>query len=296
MILVVGATGNLGRPLVQQLLETGQRVRAMTRDPRRASALAEAGVEVVQGDVRDRESLRVATRGVHAVVSASHAILGTGRGSSARVDDEGQRHLIAAAMEAAVAHFVYISVLGASPDHPVDFWRTKARIERHLSESGLPFTIIRPAAFMAIHAYELIGKAVVSGARVVVFGDGDRPRNFVAEQDVARLIVRVLDDPAARGETFEIGGPENLSAQQVIAIFERVSGKEARRLGIPIGVVRAISRLLPPLHEGVSRTLRVIAAGERIDERFDPAPVLARYPMTLTRLEDWARARVGKGG
>ena len=100
MILIVGATGHLGGHVARQLLAKGHRVRGMTRTPARASALRAAGAEVVQGDLRVIESVRAAMRGVQTVVSASHAMLGAGKNSSARVDDEGQRTLIDAAKDA----------------------------------------------------------------------------------------------------------------------------------------------------------------------------------------------------
>ena len=291
MILIVGATGNLGGHVARQLLQQGLAVRAMTREPMRASALEAAGAEIVRGDLRDKESLRTATRGVRAVVSASHSILGAGKSASARVDDDGQRALISSAKEAGVAHFVYLSALGASASHPVDFWQTKERIERHLERSGLPHTIIRPSAFMELHAYELIGKAVMNGTRVVLFGPGNNPRNFVAEADVARLVVLALVDDRLRGQTIEIGGPENLTTRQVVGTFERVSGKSARVSHIPLAALRVLSRVAQPLHSGASRLFRATVVGETTDQTFDAAPLLARFPIQLTSLEDWARSR-----
>jgi uncharacterized protein YbjT (DUF2867 family) len=293
MILIIGATGHLGGHVARQLLAQGHTVRAMTREPTRAHSLRAAGAEVVRGDLRDPDSLRAAMRGVLAVVSASHAMLGARRNASSRVDDEGQRALIDAAKDAGGAHFVYTSVLGASATHPVDFWRTKERIERYLIASGLAYTIIRPAAFMEVHAYELIGKAVLAGKAAVLFGPGTNPKNFVAAADVAALIGRAIGAGELRRETVEIGGPENLSSRQVVAVFERMTGTPARVVHLPLPVLRAVSRVARPIHPGVGRILQAAIIGETTDQRFDPAPLLARIPLKLTRLEDWARANVG---
>lgn len=295
MILIVGATGHLGEHVARQLLAEGRSVRAMTRQPSRALGLQAAGAEVVQGDLQDADSLRKAMHGVRAVVSSSHAMLGAGRNSSARVDDEGQRALIDAAKDARVAHFIYTSVLGASPTHPVDFWHTKERIERYLVRTGLAYTIIRSAAFMEVHAYDLIGKAVLAGGPVILFGRGTNPRNFVAAADVAALVVRAIGAAEWRGETVEIGGPDNLTSRQVVAVFERMTGRPARVVHLPMPLLRVAARVMEPLHQGVSRILRAAVVGETTDQRFDPAPLLARVPLTLTRLEDWARANDGRG-
>ncbi len=289
MILIVGGTGTLGRQLVPRLLTNGHQVRVMTRRPERATALAAAGAEVVIGDLRNPPSLRAALHGVRAVVSSTHSIAGAWRNSSARVDDVGQRALIASAVEEGVDHLVFISGQGAATSHPIDFWRTKARIEECLKSSGLGYTIVRPSAFLDFHAYELVGKAIQSGRRVVLFGPGTSPRNFVAAADVAVLVVRALEDARLRGETVEIGGPENLTMLEVVGIFEHVAGRAARVTHIPLPVVRTLIRVAAPLHSGVRRILQLALLAETTDQSFDTNAFLARYPMTLTRLESWAR-------
>jgi len=296
MILIVGATGRLGGHVARELLGKQHAVRVMTRDPVRAARLAAAGAEVVRGDLRDPESLRAATRCVRAVVSASHSMLGAGRNSSARVDDDGQRALIAASKQAGISHFVFTSVLGASPSHPVDFWRTKERIERHLQSSGLRYTIVRPSAFMEIYAWDLIGKAVATGKRVMLFGPGTNPRNYVAAADVGRVVVLALEDLRLRERTIDIGGPENLSAHQVVETFERVTGKKARVGHVPLPVLRVMSGILKPAHPGVARILRSSIVGETTDQKFDPGALLAEFPVELTPLENWARTRVDSAG
>jgi uncharacterized protein YbjT (DUF2867 family) len=290
MILIVGATGDLGGHVARRLLASGQRVRAMTRVPSRAGALEALGAEVVTGDVRDTGSLQAAAQGVRAVVSASHAMLGTGNASVQRVDLDGQSALIAAARHAGVEHFVFMSVLAPSLDHPLDFWRTKGMVEAKVRESGMEFTILRPSAFMGMHAFNLIGKPVLQGKRVMITGAGTNPRNFVAAEDVATLVVKALNDTSLRGEHVDIGGPENLSSMDVVGIFERVAGRTAKVTHLPIPALRVMSRVLQPVHAGVSRVLKLAIVSETTDQAFDAAPLLRRFPMTLTRVEDFARS------
>ena len=292
MILVVGATGNLGRKVVRSLRAAGEDVRAMTRDVSKADELKTLGARPVRGDLTDPESLEFPMRGARAVVLAAHSILGRGSESSEAVDDEGHRALIDRAKGAGVEHIVYTSVLNASPDHPVDFWRTKARIEEHVRESGVSYTIIRSAAFMEIHAYQLIGKAVVEGKRVILMGNGKNPRNFVAAEDVAKVVVGALRIPSLRGETVDVGGPENLTAHQVVETFERVSGRKARISHIPISAVRVMARVMKPVHPGVSRIMRVAIHDATSDQTFDPSLLRTKVPVTLTSLEQWARNRI----
>jgi uncharacterized protein YbjT (DUF2867 family) len=292
MILVVGATGTLGRKVARNLLAAGDEVRAMTRSIARGDDLKALGARPVRADLRDPESLEFALRGVHTVVTAAHSMLGRGTEASELIDDAAHRMLIDAARAAGVQHFVYTSVAGASLAHPIDFWRSKARIERYLAESGLSHTIVRPTAFMEVYAYQLIGKAILAGKRVVLFGRGRNPRNFVAAEDVAKVVVGALRIPSLRGETIEIGGPENLTAHQVVETFERVTGRKAKVSHVPLVAIRAMSRVMQPIHPGISRVMKAGVLNETTDQTFDPSVLRSRIPITLTSLEDWVRSRV----
>ena len=292
MILIVGATGTLGRKVAKTLLASGENVRVMTRSLARADELKSLGARPVRANLNDPESLEFAVRGVKAVIAAAHGLLGRGHESSEAIDDEGHRALIDAAKEAGVEHFIYTSVLHASSDHPVDFWRTKAKIERYLEDSGLNYTIVRPTHFMDTHAYRLIGKNVIEGKRVVLPGKGNNPRNFVAAEDVAKVIVGALRVPALRGQTIEVGGPENLTNHEVIAIFERLSGRKAKVTHLPIGMLRAMSGVAGRAHPGVGRIMKTMIVDETLDQRFDPSMLRMRIPITLTSLESWARNRI----
>jgi NADH dehydrogenase len=249
------------------------------------------GAEVVQGDLRDPQSLRGACEGVRAVLAAAHAFEGKGNDGPRAIDDRGNRNLIDAAKSAGVKHVVFTSILGVSSDHPVDFFRIKHSIEGYLKESGLSYTILRPAAFMEFWA-ALVGVPVLTKGETTIFGRGQNPVNFVSVDDVARFALFALQDPAARNTTIEIGGPQNLTLLQVAETFERVSGRTARKKHIPLPVMRVMRVVTRPLNEALSRQ---IASGIYMDTgavSFDPAPTLQRFPTfatTLTPLADVAR-------
>lgn len=292
MILVVGATGTLGRKVVRTLLASGEEVRAMTRVLAKVDELKALGARPVRANLADPESLEFAVRGARAVVAAAHSILGRGHESSEAVDDEGHRSLIDAARAAGVEHFIYTSVFQASSDHPLDFWRTKARMERHLQDSGMTYTIVRPTSFMDMHAYQLIGKSVIEGKRAMLTGKGTNPRNFVASEDVAKVVVGALRIPSLRGQIIDVGGPQNLSGHDVVQVFERVSGRKAKVGHVPIRALRIMSRAIAPVHPGVSRIMRMAVISETTDQTFDPSVLRTKIPITLTSLENWARSRI----
>src|SRR5437763_8745769 len=196
MMLIVGASGLLGSVVAQRLLAQGKPVRAMTRNPLSLAHLQQQGTEVVSGDLRNPTSLLSPCEGVEQVLAAAHALVGKGDNNPQTVDDAGNRHLIDAAKAAGVKNFIFVSVQGASPDSPLEFFRIKYRTEEYLRASGLSFTILRPGAFMDLWA-QLIGRPRLEQDKTTIFGRGNNPINFVAVEDVARFVCTVLADPRA---------------------------------------------------------------------------------------------------
>jgi uncharacterized protein YbjT (DUF2867 family) len=296
MILISGGSGILGTILTRRLLAGGEAVRVMTRSPARAAPLGEAGADVVEGDLLDRDSVVRACEGVQAVVAAAHAGLGRGRNASVHVDDAGHRRLIDTAKASGVGHFVHVSVYDYGPSfRAVPFFRIKYDVEQYLRASGLSYTILRPTAFMDFHAHTLIGEPILRNGRVVWFGRGEQPRNLVAAQDVAQFVIFALRDASLAGETVDVGGPEDLTNMDVVRLYERMSGRHARVVRLPLGVARTMSALLRPVHPGLSQVLQAAVVGETTDQRFDARPLLARFPIELTRLETWISRRLGQG-
>lgn len=292
MILIVGATSKLGRALIPLLLAEGVPVRAMTRAPEKAEDLRNAGVEIVAGDLRDPASLAKACVGAEKVLAAAHAFLGRGNNIPEKVDWAGNRHLIDAAKAAGVKHFVFTSALGAGADHPVDFFRIKYQVEEYLRHSGLSYTILRPAPFMEMWA-ELIGQPVVTGGKATIFGRGKTPVNFVSVEDVARFAKIALENESAKKQIISIGGPENLTVEQVVEIFERVCGRRAKKSHVPLPLMRVMRWLTRPINPALSRQVAMGIFMDTADQAFDMSDTLKRYPVELTRLEEVVRRRYG---
>lgn len=293
MILVVGATGVLGQKAVRLLLAEGHHVRAMTRVLERARALEQQGAELVVGDLIDSASIARACRGANLVLVAAHSLFGRGKYSSDAVDDRGHRALINVARSEGVARLVYTSVLGAAPNHPVDFVRTKYAIEKHLEASGLDYAILRPSAFMEWHAHIFIGKSMLENGRTTVLGSGTKRRNFVAANDVAQLAVTLLTSPAISRRIVEIGGPGNFSNNEVAELYAKTAGIAPRINHIPRPLVSLLARLTRPFHPGISRVLRVTSLpDDAFSEVFDERNLLQKYSMRLTSLHEFVRNEV----
>ncbi len=289
MILVVGATGQLGSRVAGRLLADDQPVRALSRTVEKAAELEKLGAEVVQGDLRDPPSLVRACLGIQAVFDSAHAYPGQGSNNPRTVDEAGKRALVDSAIAAGVEHFVFTSIRGARPDHPVDFFRVKHKVEGWVSTSGMSYVILRPSAFMESWATWL-GEPILTVGKALILGSGNNPINFISAEDVAAYAVIALQDPQARNQIVEIGGPENLTLNQFAEAFEKLRGCPARKSHVPLPVLRVMSTALHAFNPPVRRQIDAGILMDSTDQTFDPARTLQQFPMHLTRLEEFARA------
>lgn len=294
MILIVGVTGVLGRETARQLLAAGHQVRGLTRNPSAAQDLKALGAEIVQGDLIDKASLERACRDVDAILVAAHQLMGTGKYTSQAVDDNGHRALIDAAKAAGVKHFVYTSIQKVSPNHPVDFYRSKAKVEEYLKASGLSYTIIRPPALMEWHIHNLLGAPILTAGKATIYGSGNNPANYMAARDAARIAVIALTDPSVKNCVIEMGGPDNVTKKQIADMYARFSGKQAKISYVPVGMMKVMAPLMRPFQPVISRLMALSIWVDTTDQTFDAAPMLQQFPMTLTHVEDFVREQVKK--
>jgi uncharacterized protein YbjT (DUF2867 family) len=277
MILVAGATGTLGSMITHRLLSEGKRVRILVRGGTMYHELVEAGAEAVLGDLRDRDSLDLAMRGVRVVISTANSAKRGGDDNVDSVEIAGTRNLIDAARQAGVEQFVFVSALGAAEDHPAPFLRGKAIAERDLRESGIPFTILSPNIFMEHWIPMLVGMPVQDGRPVTLVGEGRRRHTFVSMNDVAAFAVAVIDNPAAIGQQIPIGGPLAISWRDIIDATGRVLGRE-----VPVVSV-APGEDIP----GLPRVVAEIAADfEFFDSPLDMGEIARRFNVALTPMEE----------
>jgi uncharacterized protein YbjT (DUF2867 family) len=268
MILVAGATGQVGSEVCRLLRARDEEVRALVRpssDPGRVAALRELGVEVVEGDLRSPETLDAACSGVSAVVSTASATSRPVAGDTVlNVDGAGQLALIEAAAGAGVEHFVFVSFSGGiDVDMPLS--RSKRSVERQLQDSGMSWTVLRPTAFMEVWLSPIVGFNVPA-ASVAVFGTGGAPVSYVSLQDVARFCVESLARPAAWNRAFELGGPEAITPLQAVRIAQEVTGTTLQVTHVPMEALRAqYEAATDPLKKSLAGLTCGLAAGDVVD-------------------------------
>jgi uncharacterized protein YbjT (DUF2867 family) len=270
VIVVAGGTGTLGTRLVLSLAGQGLPVRVLTRDPARAHHLAGPGVEVARGDVRDPASIAGALHGAGTVISAVHGFAGPGGVSPESVDRTGNAHLINAAARTG-ATFVLVSVVGASPGHPIELFRAKHAAEEMLRASGIPWTIVRATAFMETWG-KIMGRPLQTSRKIPVFGRGDNPINFVSATDVAALVSQAATSPSLRGQVLELGGPDNLTFNELAAILQETTGCRGAVRHIPRPALQMMAWLSAGMKPALARQARAALAMDTIDMSFNPTP------------------------
>jgi NADH dehydrogenase len=278
MILVVGATGNLGGAIARTLIGRGEVVRVLVRNPSSGSELVEAGAQPVVGDLKEPDSLRVACEGVDALVTTANAVGRGGADSIDAVDVHGNEHLVAAAAAEHVGHFVFTSALGASPESPVPFLRAKGATEQRLEDSDLTWTILQPNLFMDTWLPMAIGGPALAGQPVTLVGEGRRRHSMVAMADVVSYAVAALGRAEARNQRIVVGGPEPVSWRDAIAAFERELGREIPVRTIPLG--EPVPGM-PPEVNGLFQAL------ETYDSPLDMAATAATYGVTPTPIAEF---------
>lgn len=259
MILVCGATGDLGARIARRLRASGSPVRALVRPQTDAGPLRELGIDVAIGDFRDPPSLARAVAGADTVVSTVTAIgraLAGERGASLHhVDLVGHRHLAAAAEDAGVQRFVFISAAGfrREPGAGTALGRGKNATEDLLAGSTLQEVIVRPDQFQEVWLSPIV-QFDWPARKVVIFGRGEMPTRYVSTEDVAAAVVRLTleSDPP---RMIEFGGPDPLTRKQAVGVFERALGEPIRRRHVPRVALHAGSTVLRRVRPALSSVM-----------------------------------------
>jgi uncharacterized protein YbjT (DUF2867 family) len=267
VILVTGGTGFVGPKVVHALRAESRPVRCLVRKPAKAAALRSWGCEVVQGDVTDAQSLRRAAEGCDTVVHLVAIIAGS-RADFERVMVEGTRSLLRAAQAAGVSRFVLMSALGVSEQTRtlVPYYAAKWAMEGAVRESGLEHVIFRPSFVFGRDGgvLPLFLRQVRWSPVTPVLGGGDRQLQPIWVEDVAAFFAGAVGLPAAANRTFDLGGPDRVTWNELYERIARTLGKRRTRVHVPISLARA---------------------GAAVAERL-PRPLLTRDQLTMLEAGD----------
>ena len=247
MLLRCGATGDLGGRISRKLAERGESLRLLVRSDPGAALAQELGAEAARGDLRDPASLAAATDGADTVITSASALgraLGGEKVDLRAVDRDGTLALIDAAERAGARRFVLMSSIGVGEETAgwIPVLAAKLAAERRLAGSNMQAVIVRPAQLQEVW-FSNETQFDWRRGRVTVFGHGDAKAAWVGSDDVAEAAVRLAlagDPPRA----IEFGGPEALTRNETVAIFERATGRGFKVRHVPRAAMKMGNRVL----------------------------------------------------
>lgn len=281
-VLVTGATGFLGRHVVQQLLETNHEVRVMVRSPGSESVLQTPPTDVCYGNVTDPDALAEACRGISEVIHLVAVIRGGPRQFDA-INRQGTANVVAAAREAgSVRRFVHLSAVGAANVPRLRYIHSKWLGEQEVVNGGLPYAIIRPSLIFGPgdEFTNAIAALVRSLPITPVIGSGNNRLQPIHVEDVARCVTLSLSGNIRGNRIVEIGGPEQLSYNEIIRAVARVMGRRRLLVNVPLWKMRlpiALMEMLTP-RAPINRamlqliTLRNVAEPDSVERVFGFRP------------------------
>jgi uncharacterized protein YbjT (DUF2867 family) len=242
VILLTGATGNVGSALLHRLVADGQPVRALVRDPRRLGQ-DRVRVQIAMGDLSDATSFRHALRGVKTVIHLAAAIRDQDRQGATieEVNALGTLRLVRAAERAGVERFVFFSAIGTSLHSQSRFFRTKAQAEIAVEESDMATTIFAPSIIYSPGDpwITLLGRLAVLPV-VPIAGPGSAIYEPIWSHDAAAAVAGLLhqDGGGEPHRRFELAGPQRLSYDGIVRTYLDVKHRRRRLLHVPLPLVR----------------------------------------------------------
>lgn len=285
-ILVTGATGSQGRPVVERLLEAGYRVRMLARHPERAGDLTARGAEGHAGDLGDAQAVQAAVRGADGVFllvpffAGPDAALAYGR------------NVIGAARDSGVRLIVW-NPTGEIPPAPTGNPALDLRREllAELESSGVPYVVLQPTAYLE----NLLGpwtRDEVAREDTFAYPTPNEVRiQWIATADVATFATYAFGHPELAPLNLKISGPERLSGEEVAERFSRALGREITFRPMPPGEFgEKLDRVFPGMGAGVTQAYELAYTHpERMSTHVDLGAALAKMPVSLTTVEEWVR-------
>jgi uncharacterized protein YbjT (DUF2867 family) len=261
-VLVAGATGQLGRVIARKLVAAGVPIRALARNRDKLAELDGPGCDIAAVDMLDLATLTRACQGISQIVATANNNMGSGQTSPRRVDLTAYQNLCAAARTTGVRRLVYVSFRGVDQDAFVDIFKIKWYVEDAIRRSGVPHVMLRPTAFMDVWIDQLLADGIRKKGVAMIFGDGKAVANYIAVDDVAEFAVRILGREDVVNEVIEVGGPSDISFDDLATLIERRLGTSGKRRHIPIVAMKLLPPLIRPFKELPARlmTLGLYAA------------------------------------
>ena len=285
-VLVTGPTGFLGRRVVQKLIDHSYQVRCLVHSPGRERMFPQGSVDVYYGDINNADALASAMQGVDQVIHLVAVIRENCAATYDSINRQGTENVVAAAKAAgSVQQFVHISAVGAVDNPEFPYLQSKWQGEHAVAGSGIPYTIIRPSIVFGPgdEFINSLAALVRLFPLVPVIAGGRNRLQPIWVDDLAQCIALSLSRHDLQGHTLELGGPEQLSYNQVTSVVAQAMGKRRLRLHVPMWIMKINVTLMqavmtrPPINKEMLNMMRVRNVAElgMVEQTFgfSPAPL-----------------------
>lgn len=296
-VLVIGASGFVGRRVAQALLADGYAVRCLARRPAKVQDLAQAGCEIVQGDISDAASMQQALDSVQAAYISIHTLSPQPDSTAAQgfmdVEMKGLENIVAACRTRGVRRLLYVTFLGTAPDSQSTWIRERWRAEQFLLQSGLDVTVIQPGQIVGVGG-QGFNMMVSQASRPValMLGSGRQKWRNIAVDDLVYYLVGVLGDPRAYGQIYEVGCDDVLTNDQMIDIAAEVLGRHhPTKLHFPPTLLGALAPVIEHISKLPKGSIQGLLDSMKTDAVGDPTPIrtiLPRPPLSYRQAVEQA--------
>ncbi len=250
-IFITGGTGFVGANIRRALAD--RPVRLLVRDKAKATNLASATVELVEGDVTQPETIASDLDGCEAVIHLVAVIAEEGTATFDRVIRQGTINVVNAAKQAGIRRFLQMSAMGSRHDPRYGYFEAKWQAEQAVESSGIPWTIFRPSVIFGPgdEFINTLAGLVRIAPIIPVVGDGKSKFQPVSVLEVAASFVKALDDPATAGKVYELGGGQIYDYEQMLDVIAAKLGKRKPKIKVPIGLLRPVVQLAKSLPQAL---------------------------------------------
>jgi uncharacterized protein YbjT (DUF2867 family) len=280
MILVVGATGQLGSVVVKDLLQQKRSVRILVRPGSDYEPLVKAGARAVFGDLKAPITLIDALRGVETLITTANSAQRGGDDNVQNIDLIGNRHLVNSAKTVGIKHFIFVSSAQADDKSESSILQAKKKTENHLIQSGMNYTIVAPEPLIETWFKMSVLPSIKGNRPLTLVGDGNRHHSFVSIHDVSSFITASVGNPSTRNMYMPVGGPQTTSWNEMIGLCEKLMGKK-----IPVTHVQP-GEEIPGMTEGM---LELLAGMALYDSAVDSSKIAKIMGIKQTSAEDAVR-------